>query len=195
MLRGETSLKALHGNIPENQVQPLEVFLWLRIPSHLAASPAQPSPQDPPDFSKEGRMILSGPSLLPTSSHFRKLCQEPAWQTSETRCPLIFICASAGCESWNLLFPVPLSDTHLIPGLRKGTGKCSLPALTGLTGWVKVEIREWLQKDTPAGVFGSGYFPAAHFWMVGLFSFRRMWNSSHRTVFQHKQLSSQPASL
>lgn len=54
---GETGLKASHGNSPENQAELLEVSLWLSIPSHLAASPAHPSPQDPPVFSKEGRMI------------------------------------------------------------------------------------------------------------------------------------------
>lgn len=126
-----------HPCTPENQVQPLEVFLWLSIPSHLAVSPTQPSPQDPPAFSKEeGRMIPSSPSLLPTSSHFRNLCQEPVSQAAgETRCPLLFICASAGCESWSLLSLCHCqADTHLIPGLRRATGKCSLPALTGLTG-------------------------------------------------------------
>lgn len=132
-----------HPCMPENQVQPLEVFLWLSIPSHLAASPAQPSPQDPPDFSKEGRMILSGPSLLPTSSHFRNLCQEPASQAAgETRCPLIFICASAGCGSWNLLFPVPLSGRYSSHPRAEKSDRKMQPASTDWTDWLS-QGRNW----------------------------------------------------
>lgn len=177
MLRRETSLKALHGNIPARLKIRFSLwkfsFGWASL--HIwQLPPPSPLPRTLLIFQKKGVWSSAAPPSSPlqaTSETSAKSLPHRLRARPDVLSSLSVHLQAVGPGTSSSLCHCQ-ADTHLIPGLRKATGKCSLPALTGLTGWVKVEIGEGLQKDTPAGDLGSEYFPAARFCMVSPVQFQ-----------------------